>query len=430
MGIPMYHEPSSMEATKNNSVKDPCAAARSTIRRQATVRRSSRNGGSAWRSTTLRSPFPRPIIDEIEREASGLPRHSHSPASIPAHSSDPFDLNSSLADTNRRLRMIDDALRHRPGHRLRLPRTSTLSDLNTRSAAVGDANARLETQDRLPLTPRFAPAIAYHRSSTPLAGSDLLRRSPMPRHDGLEEETPAGSFVPLSRQAGQRSINDTSLTSRGPPIDGLGDRQRSVDLDDDHANDAWETLLTTITPDTNLPSADSSFTSASASGSSSSHNDILRSSATSLESVLNPLPPTVHTVQMTLDPHQESTIPCDYPSSTDSGTESDGEITQQSLFRRYRRRMREVESLRRSQNRQSLFNNASSIPTISLAFTDSPADQDLQNMQAILDRLARREYIPDGWWAAAGLSRTLDQRAGAGDELDSTPGPEVLTRNR
>ncbi|KAL5000686.1 hypothetical protein BDV10DRAFT_31766 [Aspergillus recurvatus] len=429
MGIPMYHEPSSTEATKNNGVKDPCAAARSAIRRQATVRRPSRYGGSAWRSATLRSPFPRPIIDEIEREASGLPRHSHSPASMPARSSDPFDLNSSLADTSRRLRMIDDALRHRPGHRLRVPRTSTLSDLNPRSLAGGDANARLEPQDHLPLTPRFAPAIAYHRSSTPLAGSDFLRRSPMPRHDVLREETPAGSLIPLLRRVGQRSINDTNLTSPGPPIDGLGDRQRSVDLEDDHANDAWETLLTTITPDTNLPSADS-FTSASASASDGSHNDILRSSATSLESVLNPLPPTVPTVQMTLDPYQESTIPCDYPSSTDSGTESDGEITQQSLFRRYRRRMREVESLRRSQNRQSVINNASSIPTISLAFSDSSADQDLQNMQAILDRLARREYVPDDWWAAAGLSRTIDQRPGADDELDNTPGPEGPTRHR
>ncbi|KAL4983594.1 hypothetical protein BDW68DRAFT_32310 [Aspergillus falconensis] len=425
----MYHEPSSTEATKNNSVKDPCAAARSAIRRQATVRRPSRYGGSAWRSATLRSPFPRPIIDEIEREASGLPRLSHSPPSMPARSSDPFDLNSSLADTSRRLRMIDDALRHRPGHRLRVPRTSILSDLNSRSSAAGDANARLESQDHLPLTPRFAPAIAYHRSSTPLAGSDLFPRSPMPRHDGLGEETSTGSFIPLLRRVGQRSINDTSLTSRRPPIDGLGDRQRSVDLEDDHANDAWETLLTTITPDSNLPSADS-FTSASASVSNGSHNDILRSSATSLESVLNPLPPTAPTVQMTLDPYQESTIPCDYPSSTDSGTESDGEITQQSLFRRYRRRMREVESLRRSQNRQSVINNASSIPTISLAFSDSSTDQDLQNMQAILDRLARREYVPDDWWAAAGLSRTIGQRAGAGDELDNTPGPQGPTRHR
>jgi hypothetical protein len=33
----------------------------------------------------------------------------------------------------------------------------------------------------------------------------------------------------------------------------------------------------------------------------------------------------------------------------------------------------------------------------------------LHHMQVILDRLARREDIPDDWWAAAGLARTLDR---------------------
>ncbi|RDW57160.1 uncharacterized protein DSM5745_11558 [Aspergillus mulundensis] len=427
MGIPMYREPSSTEATKSDNVKDSCAAARSAIRRQGAVRRS-RYGGSGWRSTTLRSPFPRPQLDEIEREASGLPRHSHSPISIPPRPSDPFDLNSSLADNGRRLRMIDDALhRNRSGHRLRMPRSSTFSDLlNPLPPSAGDANTRLEPHDHLHLTPRFAPAIAYHRSSTPLAGSDLLRRSPLSRHEGLGEEAQAGSFIPSLRRVGQRSFNDTNLTSRGPPIDGLGDRQRSVDLEDDHANDAWETLLTTIAPDANLPSADSSFNSASAPGTDGSPNETSRSSATSLEPIQNSLHPTVPTIQMTLDPYQEYTHPCDYPSSTDTDTESDGEtVTQRSLYRRYRRSRRQYESLRRASNRQSLTNNPTSIPTISFAFSDSSGDQDLQNMQAILDRLARREPIPDDWWAATGLSRTMDQRAGAGDEVvDNFPGPD------
>ncbi|KAL4906433.1 hypothetical protein BDW74DRAFT_150343 [Aspergillus multicolor] len=425
MGIPMYREPSSTEATKSNNVKDSCAAARSAIRRQGTVRRP-RHGGSSWRSTTLRSPFPRPLLDEIEREASGLPRPSHSPISIPPRPSDPFDLSSSLADNGRRLRMIDDALNHnRSGHRLRIPRSSNFSDLLNPLPPAGDANARWEPHDHLHLTPRFAPAIAYHRSSTPLAGSDLPRRSPLPRHEGPSEETQAASFIPLLRRVGQRSLIDTNLTSRGPPIDGLGDRQRSVDLEDDHANDAWETLLTTITPDANLPSADSSFSSAPAPGADGSPNETLRSSATSLEPVQNSLRSAAPTIQMTLDPYQEYTHPCDYSSFTDTDTESDGEtVTQRSLYRRYRRSRRQYESLRRASNRQSLMNNPASIPTISFAFSDSSGDQDLQNMQAIFDRLARREPIPDDWWAATGLSRTMDQRTGAGDEVDNFPGPD------
>ncbi|KAL4921191.1 hypothetical protein BDW62DRAFT_175112 [Aspergillus aurantiobrunneus] len=444
MGIPMYREPSSTEATKNNAVKDPCAAARSAIRRQPSVRRPSRYSGSAWRSANLRSPFPRPLVDEIEREATGLPRHSPSPVSVSAPASDPFDLNNSLADNSRReagLRILGDALRHnRPGERLRIPRTSTLAALNARSSTAGDANARPEHQNRLPFTPQFAPAVTYHRSSSPLAGPDILRLSLMPRHDGPGEDTQTGSFIPLLRRVGQRSINDANLTSRGPPIDGLGDRQRSVDLEDDHANDAWETLLTTIAPDTNLPSADSSFTSASASGTNDSNNGTARSSATSLEPLQNSLNPDVPTVQMTLDPYQEYPNPCDYPSSTDSDTESDGEITQESLFRRYRRGMRQVESMRRAHHLQTMNNPPSlpplppsippPIPTISFAFSDSSGDQDLHNMHAILDRLARREDIPDDWWAAAGLTRTINERAVAGDDANLTSGPDGAARQR
>lgn len=418
----MYREPSVPQGTKNNAVKDPCAAARSSIRRQATIRRPSRYGSSpAWRNTaTLRSPFPRPILEELEREAggfTGLPLLSHSPAPIGPQSSGPFDLNSSLADNSRReagMRILGDAARHsRPGQRLRIPRNPTLSDLNSRSSSTSDTFPRLDHGDNASFTPRFAPAGAYHRFSPPLSGPDVLRLSPMARQDAIDEESQSGPFMPLLRRVGQRSINDTNLTSRGPPIDGLGDRQRSVDVEDDHANNAWETLLTTMTADTSLPSADSSFTSASVSGTNRSHNNT-SSSATSFENSMYPNAP----------PYPDYPNPCDYPSSSDSDTESDGEITQDSLFRRYSRRMRQVESMRRSHHLNSTMNNPPPIPSIPLSFSDSSGDPDLQNMQAILDRLARREDIPDDWWAAAGLSRTIGQREGAGDDLNDTRGPD------
>jgi hypothetical protein len=53
------------------------------------------------------------------------------------------------------------------------------------------------------------------------------------------------------------------------------------------------------------------------------------------------------------------------------------------------------------------------IPTISFSF-DSSTDTDLQQMQAILDRLARREDIPDDWWAGAGLSRNMGRGLSTG----------------
>ncbi|KAL4873131.1 hypothetical protein BDV12DRAFT_160430 [Aspergillus spectabilis] len=439
----MYREPSSTEATKSDTLKDPCAAARSAIRRQPTVRRASRYGPSTLRSSTLRPPFHRPTQEDVElwaNRANVSLRNSDSHGPITAPVSGLFDLHNSLVDNSQReagMRFQNDALRqNRLRQRLRLPRNSIVPDLHSRSSSAGTANHQLERQDYLPFTPRFAPAIAYHRPSPPLSGPEILGLPPLPPHDSTGPHGQPGSFLPLLRRVGQRSINDANPTSFESLVDGLGDRQRSVDLEDGHANDAWETLLTTITPDSNLPSADSSFTSASVSGTNPSHNGTSTSFATSLESVGRPLDAVMEsfraaapTAQMTLDPYLDSN-PCEYPSSTDSDTESDGEITQQSLFRRYRRSMRNFESMRRSHHLQSTMNNNNppSDPTISFGFSDSSADQDLHNMQAILDRLARREDIPDDWWAAAGLSRTINQRAVAGDDSSLNRGPDGPVR--
>jgi hypothetical protein len=67
------------------------------------------------------------------------------------------------------------------------------------------------------------------------------------------------------------------------------------------------------------------------------------------------------------------------------------------------------------------------LPTISLSISDHNND-DLQQMQAILDRLARREDIPDDWWAAAGLARTLDR--GLSASMDSTDNEGASQPNR
>ncbi|KAA8649167.1 hypothetical protein EYZ11_009841 [Aspergillus tanneri] len=427
MGIPMFREPTSIEAAKNNPIKDPCAAARSAIRRQATIRRPSRySSSSALRSATLRPPFPRPLADEIEREANGLQRHVRSPIPNTGSGEDPFDLTSSLADTSAReagQRLLNDVLRHsRPGQRLRIPRNTTVPDLHRRSSP-GDDGTNRQDQEPPSFAPRFTPAGAQHWTVPPRVYQDVIRLSPFPRPDSLGGEV--GSNVPLLRRVGQRSINEASRANRESVVDGLGDRQRSVSPDD-HANDAWETLLTTITPDTNLPSANSSFTSASASGTDASMNGTSRSSATSFGTHPSSLDSTSATVQMVLEPYPEFLNPCDYPSSTDSELDSDEEASQNSLFRNYRRRVRQMDMLRRSQNTQSTTSSHPPIPTISLSFPDTSADPDLHQMQAILDRLARREDIPDDWWAAAGLARTIGHRVGANDETsntDSVDGP-------
>ena len=79
-----------------------------------------------------------------------------------------------------------------------------------------------------------------------------------------------GIFPPHRRTDRRSGILPPPLTDSQPPrgqptVDGLGDRRRSFSPDDD----AWDTLLTTITPDERIPSVHSSFTSASASASAS-----------------------------------------------------------------------------------------------------------------------------------------------------------------
>ena len=79
------------------------------------------------------------------------------------------------------------------------------------------------------------------------------------------------------RAAVQQQYNRSQgLRARQDALDGLGDRQRSYSPDDD----TWETMLTTIPPDERVPSANSSFTTASASANSRSSNSATSSYGT------------------------------------------------------------------------------------------------------------------------------------------------------
>ncbi|RHZ54098.1 uncharacterized protein CDV56_105858 [Aspergillus thermomutatus] len=422
----MYREPSP-EASKNKPIKDPSAVARSAIRRQATIRRPSRYSSSTLRGASLRSPFPREIADEIEREAHGSQRHIRSPVPNTTSGEDPFDLSSMISDANRReagQRLLHEALRHgRPGQRLRILRNTSISDSYRRPSPGGDSGHR-QSSEHPAFTPSFAPAIAYHRRISPPPQTRPSLTSFPP--DGFEV---VGTTVPLLRRVGQRSVNEANGTMhRDMTVDGLGDRQRSMSPDDDTSNDAWETLLTTITPDDNLPSANSSFASASASGLNASASTVSRNPESSSQTLPSSLDSSTATVRMVLDPYPEYINPCDYPSSTDSDSASEGDFNQLSLWRRYHRRMHQMGTSRRSDDVHSTMSSHPPIPTISFAFSNSSTDPELQQMQAILDRLARREIIPDDWWAAAGLSPAIGHRLGANNGSNDTENTNASAR--
>ncbi|PYH45194.1 uncharacterized protein BP01DRAFT_392140 [Aspergillus saccharolyticus JOP 1030-1] len=475
MGIPMFREPSPTEDTRSSAIKDSCAAARSAIRRQASVRRPSRYG-SVLRNATLRTISPRTLTEEIERErerdSSSLQRHGRSPiipralilaeevdrareresSSIQGHvrsplsnsatAEDPFDLTAGLLDSSRNeagQRLLSDALRHgRPGQRLRIPRSSILSDTQRIASPGVDTNSR-QDQDHPHFTPRFAPAAAYHGSAS--QARRLHEMSLFPPSESLGPDLSAPFAFPSLRRVGQRSINDANRLNQDSLSDGLGDRQRSLSPDDDHANDAWETLLTTITPDTSLPSADTSFNSASAPGPNASASDAMRSSATALRTVSNSIPSGPSTMEIVLDPYPEYLNPCDFPpSATESESDSESEVSQNPLLRRYRA-VRQLESLRRAVDLQgamarslgtvrrapelqSTMSTQPPIPTVSFAFSNSSTDQNLHQVQAVLDRLTRRQDLPDDFWASVGLSRSLGQReADQPSDADIVDGP-------
>lgn len=137
-------------------------------------------------------------------------------------------------------------------------------------------------------TPGFAPARGVHRDNEE---HEPATSGSAPRHHTPPGESSwTASYPPLRRVShlSPRLESDRfSLTGSG----GLGDRRRSVSSSSsDSGQDTWETLLTTMEPDAQLPSTDSSFTSATASQStrqsrraSQSHNTSFASATTPTE---------------------------------------------------------------------------------------------------------------------------------------------------
>lgn len=161
-------------------------------------------------------------------------------------------------------------------------------------------------------------------------------------------------------------------------MDGLGDRSRSLSPERDGADGAWDTLLTTLTPDPQPPSAASSFATNSAGDSAVSG---VNSANTSMTSVDNDA----------ANPHV-----CEYETEgqspfyeSDLEDELDEEMAGSFQPRRFWRSYANFASVR-----------ADRYPSI-----DSPTG--LTGMQRIVRRLASRQDIPDEWWAEAGLSRNF-----------------------
>ncbi|KAI9780838.1 MAG: hypothetical protein M1839_006465 [Geoglossum umbratile] len=171
----------------------------------------------------------------------------------------------------------------------------------------GDTSARSSPHSQVitplgsaPLTPGFPPAYRFSSlaresaqgppaQSTSYAAPEMARLRSDSHQLGIDD-------LPSPRRTRRHIIDgplpsaseDTERQQRTPLVDGLGDRERSLSPDV-----PWETLLTTIPPDAQLPSTDSSFTSASASVSFTSNPESTSTSlatAPTSSSALDPFP--------------------------------------------------------------------------------------------------------------------------------------------
>lgn len=165
-------------------------------------------------------------------------------------------------------------------------------------------------------------------------------------------------------------------------MDGLGDRDRSLSPE---GGSAWDTLLASITPDPQPPSAGSSFASASASAAAAATSSASGSaSANTSMTSLGMTPPGVGVT----DPN------CDVSDSSNTEDEED---------------IYELHDFSRGRGDRSLRSYAEVVnPRPYESRPQVPGDtEDLGGMHRIISRLAERDEIPEEWWASAGLSRNL-----------------------
>lgn len=157
--------------------------------------------------------------------------------------------------------------------------------------------------------------------------------------------------------------------ARQSQLDGLGDRTRSM------SPDTWDTLLTSITPDPQPPSAGSSFASTSAAAASIPTLNPATTPDTLLgESIISP------------------TLNRDDCDLSDMTTEEDDE---EDIF--------ELLELDSSSGRRD--NEWRTYTTNMRA--SHPSQEQLQGMHQIIAGLVERQDISDEWWLSVGLSRNM-----------------------
>lgn len=175
-------------------------------------------------------------------------------------------------------------------------------------------------------------------------------------------------------RARRSTPGDATLEAR---FDGLGDRNRSLSPEGDGV---WDTLLSSITPDPQPPSVGTSFASTSAATSQPSTASGANSANSSRTSLADGPDGSYSAEMIGFAEACES-------GGDNSDTEGDeDEEARENILRRFGRSHGDMAE--RDDEDMEVFGG-------------------VESMQRIVRNLARREDIPDEWWAEAGLSRRL-----------------------
>ncbi|EEP80700.1 predicted protein [Uncinocarpus reesii 1704] len=419
MGIPLVWEPTASRA-EQNSKPDSSAIARSSIRRQNAIRRPRRNYGTVesrarngrgsstrWYRAEAIGAFARQADRELgSRDLRGL-RVNTSPTEDPAAQ----NLIPPIARTQLRPQLSEDhSSSSSLGRRMQISRDPYLmiempvpldsySSFPPTAPPVPSVRHAATATGHIAFTPRFAPA---HPTGELSARSNT--GSPSTTLD-----IPGSNNVPSFRGLGPRVVRRVTdrRSGRRQEVDGLGDRERSPAPDEDEMHDSWETLLTTITPDDQLPSLDSSFASATASASSAlSRSSGLSNSVTSLHTPMSSiLSDTLETFDF--DREFPDGLPDGLPNCEFSSSDSDSDTEPESELDTSPARLA-AGSAEEEESDQS----DSSYDPAQIASDIVSSSSRLEQAQMIIELLAMRSDIPDEWWATAGLSRTLRRELG------------------
>ncbi|EXJ86024.1 hypothetical protein A1O1_06393 [Capronia coronata CBS 617.96] len=363
----------------NNNLLDLMQRIETDVDLLTTLRPTSANVSSA-NDTNLDSRIEIFSSDTLNTIARHLPRPSRESGlrfEVAAPASQPYSEQSRRT----RLRTAGTTRVPSPSARRRLGTVrSSLAPANQGPTGLDDdveVDVDVETADNATLTPGFAPARGpFGTATVDLLGAGRSSRTGRDMLDGFVDTAPPETFESASYPP-LRRVNHASprpVIGSGSRIDGLGDRLRSPSpTSDAHEEENWATLLTTIEP--GRSSAATSFMSSRPESRSGSNRS---SQATTVATSFGEI-------------GGDDTCDLDLPSGI---TEADVRE-----IRARHGRLRTVSSFPQTDDL---------VPEGVRRDTEAGRRNDrileLEVFSVILDRMQRREEIPDEWWAAVGLS--------------------------